>query len=59
MANSVVATASSTAGIVSDTSDDPNSAEQDDTTKTLLAAAPAVNITKTKLPKLLKMGMVS
>ena len=47
IANSVVATASSTAGLVSDSSDDPNTAEENDPTRTFLQTNPEINITKT------------
>ena len=47
IANSVIATASSTAGLVSDSSDDPNTAEENDPTRTFLQTNPEINITKT------------
>ena len=47
IANTVVATASSTAGLVSDSSDDPNTAEENDPTRTFLQTNPEINITKT------------
>ena len=47
IANSVVATASSTAAIVSDTSDDPNSESKTIPPRHYLTSDPAVNITKT------------
>ena len=47
IANTVVATVSTTAGVVTDSSDDPSTAEDNDPTRTFLQTNPSINITKT------------